>query len=200
MLRIAIIEDNQQEAEQLCRFIERYQKEALEECVVKRYSLALDFIAEYEPKFDLILMDIDMPYLNGMDAAKKLRAVDEVVSLIFVTNIAQFAVHGYEVGAVGFMLKPISYFDLSVKLNKVLRIVKRNGIVNKSVIVNTQKGKTVITINSLFYVDVQGHNLFYHTDCGVYEVRGTLKGAEKELISHGFARCSNYCVVKEALI
>ena len=53
-------------------------------------------------------MDIDMPYLDGMSAARKLREADQSVCIIFVTNLARFAVQGYEVSAFDFMVKPLS--------------------------------------------------------------------------------------------
>lgn len=66
-------------------------------------------------------MDILMPLPDGMKAAERLRRVDESVCLIFVTNMAQLAIRGYKVGATDFLVKPVSYFDFSMEMDKIVR-------------------------------------------------------------------------------
>lgn len=59
----------------------------------------------------MVFMDIQMPKMNGIDGAVELRKLDKTVSIIFITNLVQFAQKGYEVDAVSFLVKPVSYFD-----------------------------------------------------------------------------------------
>ena len=66
--------------------------------------------------FDIVLMDIDMPGMNGMETARALRKVDAAVILIFVTNMAQFAISGYEVDATDFILKPVNKYSFAIKI------------------------------------------------------------------------------------
>ena len=72
----------------------------------------------YKMIFDIIIFDIDMPGINGIDTARKLREMDSNVTIIFVTNIAQYAINGYEVDAVDYILKPVSYYDFSMKFHR----------------------------------------------------------------------------------
>lgn len=81
----------------------------------------MKFYSNYEASFDIIFTDIEMPYMNGLDAAKKIREFDKKVQIIFVSKAAQYAVRGYEVDAVGYALKPVSFFTVSELLNKAIR-------------------------------------------------------------------------------
>ena len=69
--------------------------------------------------FDIIIFDIDMPGINGIDTARKLRETDSTY-YYFVTNIAQYAINGYEVDAVDYILKPVSYYDFSMKFHRTV--------------------------------------------------------------------------------
>ena len=84
-------------------------------------------------------MDIEMEFMNGMDAATKIREVDREVIIIFITNMAQYAIQGYAVYALDYVLKPISYFAFSQKLQRAvgrmkkrkeryINIVSKNGV------------------------------------------------------------------------
>ena len=118
MFRIAIVEDDTSCAEQLEEYLRRYGREAGEELEVCRFSDGLELADGYRPIYDLILLDIEMPHLDGMTAARKIREADSEVLLLFITNMAKYAISGYEVEALGFMLKPVNYFALSLKLKK----------------------------------------------------------------------------------
>lgn len=83
------------------------------------------FIEQYRPDYDLIFLDIQMPGLNGMEAATALRKKDSSVLLVFVTNMAQYAVRGYDVNAAGFILKPVSYYDFLMRMRKCIGICRR---------------------------------------------------------------------------
>lgn len=97
----------------------------------------LNFIEDY-PGCDIVFMDIEMPQMNGIEAAKKLRAFDTQCSLIFVTNMARYAVAGYEVDAMDFLVKPVGYFNFSMKLKKAVQIQKEKK--NTYVLLHTRDG------------------------------------------------------------
>ena len=109
MFRIAIVEDEDACARLLEDYIRRYGETAGDAFRTDRFPNGLEFIENYRPVYDVILMDIRMPLVDGMEAARRLRAQDEETALIFVTNMAQYAIKGYEVQALDFMLKPVQY-------------------------------------------------------------------------------------------
>ena len=120
LFRIAIVEDENKDSDLLENYIARYFSEEASE---NRYQVTVFnnagvFVEHYRADFDLILLDIQMPGMNGMDAAAALRKKDSSVLLVFVTNMAQYAVKGYDVNAAGFILKPVSYYDFLLRIRK----------------------------------------------------------------------------------
>src|SRR5699024_1579554 len=88
--------------------------------VIDTYQNAVVFLTNYQARFDVIFMDIEMPYINGMEGACKLREIDKATLLIFTTNLGHMAVKGYEVEAFDFVVKPLHYESLRLKLNRAV--------------------------------------------------------------------------------
>ena len=194
ILNVAIIEDERCAMEGLKECLETYAKAKQIECRVFWWENPIDFIEKYAFEFDLVLLDIELPDMNGMDVAGKLREKDGDVPLVFVTNMAQYAIRGYEVDADDFIVKPVSYFDFAMKMDRIMRRLRGK---KESRIVASNDGVTkLIPISDIRYVEVIKHKVAYHTiDGEVFEVRSTLKKAEQQLPSDSFARCNNYCLV-----
>ena len=112
MVRIAIVEDDDACRAQLEAYVRRYGGETGGEFQITSFSDGLDIAEDYRPIYDSILLDIEMPRLDGMTAAERIRSFDPGVILIFITNMAQYAIKGYEVDALDFVLKPVGYFSL----------------------------------------------------------------------------------------
>lgn len=108
--------------------------------------------------------------------------------LFFVTNMPQYAPGGYEVDAIDYCIKPINYNSLSVKLDKAVRVLaQRAGV---PVRVKTREGLRVLSSADIFYIEVKGHDLMFHTTQGVIDSYGGLSEREEELRGREFARCS----------
>ena len=146
----------------------------------------------------VVFMDIQMPGMNGMDAAAELRDRDKTVSLIFITNLVQFAQKGYEVDAVSFLVKPVSYFDFSLKFKKALDVYVMNE--ERSFTVKYCGGMCRISTDKLMYVEIIAHRLYYRMIDGDIEVTGVLSEAEKELSRFGFLRCNKCYLVNPRFI
>ena len=85
-------------------------------------------------------MDIEMPHLNGMEAAQKIRELDKEVVIVFITNMAQYAIKGYEVDALDFILKPLNYYTFSMRFTRAVgRVKNREG---KRICLNLPDGAT----------------------------------------------------------
>ena len=110
MIKIALVDNDNQFAGQMKSFVDRFVEETKIECLLTRFSTGVDFISDYNPIFDLVFLDIEMPLMDGMETAKRLRRVDQNLPIIFVTNMLQMAIRGYEVSALDFIVKPLNYF------------------------------------------------------------------------------------------
>lgn len=193
MLNVAIVDDEQDEVEVLKSYVERYCRGHGTEHNVICFNSPIKFLAKYKPFYDIVFLDIDMPDLNGMDAARNLRKMDGEVALIFVTNMAQYAIRGYEVDADDFIVKPIKYGNLEIKLDRVLRKhVKRE--VPRVTVYDGGEAR-YIAMNEIRYVEVIKHSIIYHTVYGDYEKRGALKDEYELFAENGFAQCNKSCLV-----
>ena len=134
-----------------------------------------------------------------MGAARELRASDESTPIIFVTNLAQYALKGYEVDALDFVVKPVSYFDFKLRMDKAMRTLARN--VRRGVAVATAEGTRVVPIADIVYVDVRNHDLAYHLTSGeTLPTRLTLSKAEASFEGSSMVRVSNNCLTNMAHI
>lgn len=186
MIRIAIVEDEITYADQLEEFLHQYEKEKAEAFEITRFSDGDGIVHHYKAKYDIILMDIQMKFMDGMSAAEEIRKADTEVIIIFITNMRQYAIRGYAVDALDYVVKPISYFAFAERLNKAVERIKRRA--RHHVLLNIRGGVIRLSAEDIYYVESQGHTLIYHTANGDYESTGTMKQVEADLEPYGFCR------------
>lgn len=186
MIKIAIVEDEELYAKQLNEYLRQYERENGEAIKVTIYSDGDRIVDKYQSQYDIILMDIEMKFMDGMSAAEEIRKIDTEVVIIFITNMTQYAIRGYAVNALDYVLKPVSYFALSQRLNRAIgRMRKRES---KMIMVNMKGGIVRLNIANIYYIESQGHTLILHTILGDYETSGTMKEMEGKLLDMNFCR------------
>lgn len=193
MKKIAIVEDESDALERIEECIKKFGDEYGEQFSVTVFGDAISFIENYRPSYDIVFMDIMLPNMNGMDAARKLREMDNQVALVFVTNMSQYAVNGYEVDALDFILKPMRYPNFALKLRRVLERLKENGDVKLPVV--NEDGMVCVSASDIRYIEVMQHTLIYHTAGKDIVVYGSLKKVEGTLPEKLFIRCNNCYLV-----
>ena len=198
MKRIAIVDDDERVRNLLKSYVERYSEAHTEPLQASLFSFPELFLTNYKPEYDIVLMDIDMPGMDGMETARRLRELDGRVVLLFVTNLAQYAIQGYEVSATDFVVKPVSYDTFAYKLTRALRLVPES--MRPSLLLRTEHGTATVEMDDVKYIEVQGHYVFYHTHKDVYRVRGSLKGTIEELNDPTFFICDKGFIVNLAYI
>ncbi|MBQ2854490.1 MAG: response regulator transcription factor [Oscillospiraceae bacterium] len=195
-MRIAIVEDENAVAEQFQEYAARFMEESGHRIELTRYSSGIEFLKEFRGQYDIVMLDIVMPGIDGMETARRVRQTDPQVMLLFVTNMVQYAIRGYEVDAMDYILKPVNYFVFSQRLGRAIQRLDRQG--KHYLMVTCKNGGRKLEIESIYYVESQGHNLLYHTADGVFTVPGTMKTAEEKLLPFHFFRCNKGYLVSLA--
>lgn len=193
MYHIAIVEDETEFSVQLQEYLKKYQEEYDVRFKISIFADGADILEGYQQLYDIILLDIEMPKVNGMDAAEQIRKMDSDVTLMFITNMASYAIRGYEVGALDFVMKPINYYTFSMKLTRVLKRTKQKEL--QQILLTLPDGVKKFGLNQIYYVEVQNRMLHYHTEEGEYVVRGTMQSVEQMLLPYPFAKCNHWYIV-----
>lgn len=195
-MRIAVVDDEDSSAQKLCDYLQRYEVEFGQKIEYQRFTDGFSFLTGFKGQFDVILLDVSMPGIDGMETAKRIRQADSQVMILFITNMAQYAIRGYEVDALDYILKPVSYFAFSQRLGRAISRLDRQG--KHYLMITCKTGSRKLEIESIYYVESQGHNLIYHTADGDYTVPGTIKNAEEKLLPFHFFRCNKGFLVSLA--
>lgn len=194
IVHIALIEDESQAAETFQKYLNRYEQENHMKFKVTAFSNAIPMLENYTADYDIIFMDIRMPYMNGMDAAHRLRAIDPTVILIFITSLTQYAIAGYEVAALDYIVKPVNYYDFALKLARAIDQVPTLPA-PRWITVSTDVGRMRLALDDIRYVETDGHHVIFHTLSGDYRQYNSLTSLQTELKSAGFARCNSCYLV-----
>ncbi len=190
MFRVAIAEDEEAAVQQLQQFLHQFAEENDIEIQIDIFCSGAELTEHYRCRWDLLILDVDMPVMNGLETARSIREADGDVCIIFITNLAQYAIKGYEVDAIDYILKPVNYYALSMRLKRVLRTVRSRE--EHRIVVKKDGDLIRLPLSRIFYIEVYSHNLNYHTAEGDLETGGpSLSHLEKELKQYGFVRCHN---------
>ena len=188
MLRIAIIEQNQPLQELLRRYIEKYAEEYGEPCFPVWIGDELEFLDNYTFCYDVVIIDTELRYLSGIEAAKKIRHADSHVEILFCSSNVEQAVFGYEVGAVDFLIQPVRYDRFARALQKAS--VRCQSKERRTIILKAKDSFRRIRIAEIRFVEVRGHMLGYHLYGETIQVSGQLSAVEPLLAACGRFRCS----------
>lgn len=202
MFRIAIVDDDPGDAAALQQYIAAYaqDKAAMRRAPLAAHTLRVfasgdEFLASFPAEYDAVFLDIDMPGTSGMRAAQLLRKDNNDAAIIFVTNMAKYALAGYSVRALDFIVKPVSYRDFALKFAKVIEYCRRNA--SRTIALRPGESEQVnVESADILYIEVIQHYLLYHMangDC--HRVRGTIGEAEARLAPYAFARASKSFLV-----
>ena len=198
MYSVAIVEDEKEANDMIAAYLERYGRENNIVFCTTQYADAEAFLTDFHCQFDIVFMDIEMPVLDGMSTIKKLRQVDKSVLVVIVTNLAQYAVNGYELGVFDFMVKPVGYYSLAMKLSRAFETL--GTISRRQIWVPSRTGKKMISADTLRYVEVMHHMLVFHTTAEEVRGTGTMKKICELLEGLPFALCNQCYLVNLAYV
>ena len=198
MIRIAMVEDEAAVREQLQGYIQRYTRQYGTEFAVTEFSDGMEILDAYRPVYDIILLDVEMKHLDGMETARRIRELDRDVVLLFITNMAQYAIKGYAVGALDYLLKPVPYFAFSQQLQKAEEKLRRRA--RHYLAVPVEGGLRRLDTAQIYYMESEGHRVHFYTEEGEFSAPGALKTFEEKLADLPFARCNSGYLVNLAQV
>ncbi len=192
-LKVAILEDEANEQEKTIDALTRFFGER---------DIEFSYFVERDPHaflerdisdYDLALLDIIMPFdINGFDVSKVIRQTNSKIAIIFLTKTLNYAIQGYEVKALNYLLKPLIYEDFALKMTIFLKSIPSTSAKVHSF--KCQGSLVKIAEKDIVYIDIYKHYLNIHTATNVFVTRGNIKDI-MDVLSDSFGRCSNYCIV-----
>lgn len=190
MIKVAIVEDDKNYSKTLYTYIKQYEKEHSTSFQVSFFFDGLDIVSEYRSNFDIILFDIQMKHLDGMKAAQSIRKLDEDVVFIFITSTVEFAIQGYVVDALGYLLKPVPYLAFSQLMLKAIKRVEQKQT-KEYLTIEVDNKLLKLELDQIYYMESQKHSICIHSERGTFLTSGPLKKLEESLHLKGFSKCHN---------
>lgn len=206
MIHIGIVDDDRASREHLAEELAVYASNHTIEYELQEYESALDYLNQEHPSYDMLFFDIDMPGMSGMELAERIRQTDHEVVIIFCTNLQQFALNGYSVGALGFMVKPVQPYTLNLNMDRAMSAVRMNKSrhneeADTKFVFKDGTISRLVSASDIDYVEVRQHYIYYNIkdpangERLIIKNRGTMQEAVERLSPYGFFRCSSSFLV-----
>lgn len=199
MIRIAIVEDMEQERIRMKDYVESFFAEKNRKVELFIYSDGKYFLEQYPSSLDLILLDIEMEQLDGLQTAHRIREFDEKVQILFVTRMIQYALEGYSVDAADFLVKPIRYPVFCSRMERVLRRIKAN--VPRYLLVRQGKEEVYCPVQQITYIESLNKKTIIHQGRETeLQVADPLYILEEKLAQEPFFRCHSGFLVNMSYV
>lgn len=196
IVRVGVVEDDPHSRDLTLAHLARYQAERGVRFDVASFDDGAGLLAGYRADYDLLLLDIEMERVSGMAAARRVRELDDDVVIVFITNSPRYAVGGYEVQALSYLLKPLTYAALAQELDRVLRQLARRR--RRTLLFQSDGAYHRVDVADITYIESAGHRVLLHTLAEAYSIVSSLKAMEGELDGAGFQRCNSGFLVNLA--
>lgn len=193
IVNVAIVESDKDNVEMLKTYFEKYTEENKQVYFnISCFSDGIEITSDYTPHYNIIFLGIKMKRQDGISAAHHIRKIDKSVIIIFVAELVQYAVEGYAVDALDFLVKPVQYLTFANALNRSVGKLKKDN--DKFVLLPTKAGVIKTEMSEIVYLERYKRNVIVHTTEERYVLTSSLKNFENQLLSNNFFRC-NHCYI-----
>lgn len=178
--RIAICDDEQNQIEYITSIVTSWSNHKGHSCEIRTFASAEAFLFEYEEDkaYDILLLDVEMKNMNGIELAKRIRKDNNRAEIIFITSHFEFVGEGYEVDALHYLIKPISVEKLTQVLTKAAEKLSGEP---PSVVISCE-GETVKLYESdILYVESFLHYIVIHTKDNEYKIKENISVFENKV-------------------
>ncbi|NLX18400.1 MAG: response regulator transcription factor [Desulfobulbus sp.] len=187
-LKIVICDDDKRDLLQIASLLETYRHDRKAELSYFCFQNATDLLASMESRdYDLLLLDMLMPGINGMQAAREIRERNSKIEIVFLTSSPEYAVESYSVRAHYYLLKPATGEKLFPILDRLIIDFRRP---EDALCIKTQSSVFNLPYGKIEYIEVNSKRLyFYLTDGTMREIPGTLADFEQTILKRpGFIK------------
>lgn len=193
-VNIAICDDERIEIEYLSELVRRWARERALDVELESYESAEQFLfcAEEDYPVNILLLDIQMKEIDGIQLARKIRSINEAVQIVFITGFADYMPLGYEVSALHYLIKPVAWQKLAEVLDRAVKLLDRT---EESILLETSDGLVRVLKSELMYIEAFAHNTVVHTRQRDYNSRSGISQLEKQLSEPMFIRCHRSYIV-----
>ena len=154
--------------------------------VVDAYSDGRKLLEAFDRKpYDILFLDIEMPAMDGITLAKKLRERSENIYIVFLTGHVEYALEGYEVNALRYLTKPVK----EDKLREVLRFVMDKNVSKRQLLIKEDGDELLLNVSDIIYMEAQNQYVMIYTAGGNHLIRYNIGDFEEQLTNDGFFRC-----------
>lgn len=189
---IAICDDSRTDTEYAEALLKKWAKERQTEIRLKTFVSAESFLFEYEEDktWDILLLDIEMGQMDGVEMARRVRRGNGTVQIVFITGYSDYIAEGYDVEALHYLMKPVHEQRLFAVLD---RAAKKRKQEERCLNLELSGEMVRIPLHRIRYLDVHQNYVTVHAGED-YRIKRTLSDFEKELDGR-FARASRAMIV-----
>lgn len=198
LMKIALVEDNELQREQIRQDIRTYFEEHDEVCELHVFDNGSAMLDHFNTVggYDLLLLDIQLPGMDGISVAKEIRRHDDKVLIVFITSMTSYAVQGYSVHALDYILKPINHISFCNTLDHARELFRQRS--EHFITVTNNEGLLKLDISQIYFIETEKHAVRLHHTKGSFHINDSLKSIEEKLKNAPFQRCNNCYLVNLA--
>lgn len=189
MIKVVLCEDEDVQRKIIKTYLDKIYTELKINYRICEFQSGEELLNNYLEDTDIILLDIQMDRLNGIETARNIRQFDTNVNIIFITSDSSFMQDGYEVRAYRYLLKPVKYNDLQRHISDCISEIDNNKLKYITIKENSNGEIVRVPINKICYIETENRCLSIHTDKQTYTTRISISKLEDELREFKFYRC-----------